>query len=381
MRQRRWIVIATGIWVLAIGSTPAVAGTVSLQGDVLRYTSNPGETERFLSIALREGRVRVDHSSGSGVSAGPGCEYPDPLDDNVVRCPIAPGSPAPQLRAQLGDGSDSFQSHGFRGVVYAGPGDDDFWGGRLPMRLVGGPGDDTMHGVGRLYGGTGKDAMDAEYSGRAMLVGGPGQDELLGNSGPNRLLGGPGDDHHEGEGGADVLDGGPGDDSMWGGGGDDLIRARDGRYEEIECAGGEDTIVLDDRDFYKYGCEHVRRQGLAHAMLTGAYVYFYSAEDVPANTLEVLYSCPHDGLSPCAPTIEVRTRRGALLRETDSCGPVLGDLWFQARLPRRAIRDLHKWAHITLWSKDRAGGLHRETMTGPVTKWESDYDSARVALP
>jgi RTX calcium-binding nonapeptide repeat (4 copies) len=376
-RQCLWMVVATGVWVVALGSGPALAGVVRLEGNVLDYASNPGEREQDLAIHLRQGAVRVTRAGE--LSLGPGCDYADQEGDDVVRCPIAPGSPRPRLRVHLGDGSDHFRSSGFGGVVDGGGGEDDIWTGGLPMRVFGGSGNDTLHGVGRLYGGPGDDAMDAEYADRTMLVGGGGNDELLGNRGPNRLLGGRGDDHHEGEGGPDVLDGGLGDDTMWAGGGDDLVRARDGIYEELECGGGDDTVVLDDRDFYKYGCEHVRRQGLAHAMLTSATVYLYSAEDVPANTLEVTYTCPHDGPSPCAPLVVVRDRRGTVLRDRDFWGFRLGELYFQARLPRRAILRIHRWAHITLWSRDRAGGLHRQTMTGAIPKWESDYDSARAA--
>ena len=81
------------------------------------------------------------------------------------------------------------------------------------------------------------------------LTGGPGDDELIGDSGPNTLIGGDGDDTLTGAGGDDTLRGGDGTDALDGGSGDDLLVPGDGGGVNDGGSGGEtngDTVSYAD---------------------------------------------------------------------------------------------------------------------------------------
>jgi Ca2+-binding RTX toxin-like protein len=84
--------------------------------------------------------------------------------------------------------------------------------------LDGGDGNDSLVlGVGmigsQLLGGGGNDT----------LIGSDGDDTISGGTGRDRMLGGGGDDHIGGAGVNDLLDGGSGADWLWGEAGDDLL--------------------------------------------------------------------------------------------------------------------------------------------------------------
>jgi len=162
-----------------------------------------------------------------------------------------------------GGGNDTL--HGGRGsdLLYGGPGDDSLFGdsgndtldggggrdrvdgGLGDERLVsGGPGDFDIviggAGVDRIDGGPGEHDI-ASYTGSSApltvdlssgrmtgaeterltgiedVLGGSGNDTLIGDSASNRLDGGPGSDHLQAVGGGDAAFGGPGSDTCAGG--------------------------------------------------------------------------------------------------------------------------------------------------------------------
>ncbi|MVW77157.1 retention module-containing protein [Pseudomonas xionganensis] len=152
-------------------------------------------------------------------------------------------------------------------VLAGGAGDDVLSGGLGDDVLQGGEGDDVLMGdagADQLDGGEGFDVVDysadsegvtvnlqsgigtaglAEgdsYSSVEGILGGAGDDQLLGDDQANYLSGGAGDDVLSGGGGDDVLVGGLGDDSLSGGAGRDSFVWRAGDM------GGSDTI----HDFY-----------------------------------------------------------------------------------------------------------------------------------
>ena len=79
------------------------------------------------------------------------------------------------------------------------------------LDLWGGDGDDDMRGWAHMLGGDGDD----------LLVGSPLQDDLGGFEGNDKIVGRGGDDFISGGRGADVIRSGPGADTVHGGGGND----------------------------------------------------------------------------------------------------------------------------------------------------------------
>lgn len=164
-------------------------------------------------------------------------------------------------RVQLGNGNDRYTDLGGSDVVFGeagldtllgGDGDDFLYGGAADDALTGGANDDHLFGglgADVLDGGAGFDLArydDANYgnlfidmggtlqSGAALgdtyfevegIVGGLGNDFILGNAAANLLRGGGGADSINGRGGRDTLDGGTGNDTLSGfdGGGQRLI--------------------------------------------------------------------------------------------------------------------------------------------------------------
>lgn len=164
-------------------------------------------------------------------------------------------------RVYLGSGNDRFTDRGGSDVVFGEAGQDTLSGDAGNDFLYGGAANDTLNGDANddhLFGGLGRDALnggtgfdlarydDANYgnlfidmvgilqSGAALgdtyadiegIVGGLGNDVILGNGAANLLRGGGGADGIIGQGGRDTLDGGTGNDTLSGydGGGQRLI--------------------------------------------------------------------------------------------------------------------------------------------------------------
>jgi RTX calcium-binding nonapeptide repeat (4 copies) len=190
-----------------------------------------------------------------------------------VRCPLGP-VPAEQLRLRisLGDGRESATADQppLRAVVYAGNG-DDFVGAD---RVYGGRGNDFLGGR-RVYGGPGADNIEgvSVTTGRRILFGGPGNDELRA---PGRLYGGPGDDDLGDlfvDPSADMLVGGPGHDRvrLYGDGRADVVRLRGGGTDRVVCGDppARDVLFVDHTDRVSPSCKTTR------VLLTGRPRYPY----------------------------------------------------------------------------------------------------------
>ena len=89
-----------------------------------------------------------------------------------------------------------------------------------------GEGDTVAADVENVVGGSGNDTLDASAMTLAshVLIGGAGDDVLLGSDMADHLYGGQGNDTLRGGGGDDVLEGGDGDDTLQGGAGNDTIK-------------------------------------------------------------------------------------------------------------------------------------------------------------
>jgi Ca2+-binding RTX toxin-like protein len=143
-------------------------------------------------------------------------------------------------------------------------------------RIVGTAGDDVLTGTPLadvLAGEGGNDTLVAAESTDRLgdtLLGGPGNDLLVGSAASDTLAGGPGNDILRGGAGPDLLIGGPGRDVIQGQGGRDLIYARDGQRDVASCGtnsmtgGREGDIAYVDRfDVVSPDCEYVFRPGPA----------------------------------------------------------------------------------------------------------------------
>jgi Ca2+-binding RTX toxin-like protein len=115
--------------------------------------------------------------------------------------------------------------------------------------ILGGSGDDTLVGAANqntLDGGAGDDELFGGGN-RDLLFGGPGNDFLQGDSGANDL---------HGEDGNDVLVGHPSNiDKFFGDAGDDeIVGTTDTRREPVNCGDGSDTVEANTEDNF-IACE------------------------------------------------------------------------------------------------------------------------------
>ena len=81
----------------------------------------------------------------------------------------------------------------------------------------------------------------------ATLVGGPGDDVLVGTDGPDVILGRAGDDRINGKGGNDILCGGSGSNLIIGGAGNDFLLGGDGE-DQLIGGSGDDFLRGDYAD-------------------------------------------------------------------------------------------------------------------------------------
>ncbi len=177
-------------------------------------------------------------------------------------------------------------------------GDDTLVGGNGPNEVVGDEGNDLLVGGGGAdvlvggywdpsWGGSpdvgGIDTVDysarttgvrvslgslpddgepgeGDYADAEIVLGGSGDDELIGDGGGNKLVGGLGNDTLTGNDGADELIGGAGADTFGAGPGDDLLRSRDNTADTLACGDGSDTAESDLIDLFgsDAGCEVVQ---------------------------------------------------------------------------------------------------------------------------
>jgi ELWxxDGT repeat protein len=177
-----------------------------------------------------------------------------------------------------GDENDKLYGDGGNDTVFGGWGNDTLNGGLGNDRLSGWKGSDTADYSDRpenliialdsrdhdgatgerdniyadieaIVGGSGNDLIIGS-SAADSLLGGAGNDTLLGMSGDDSLVGGDGNDSLDGDVGNDSLIGGLGNDILQGGNGNDvLVSNRDGNARDYLYGGdGNDSGILDARD-------------------------------------------------------------------------------------------------------------------------------------
>jgi len=261
--------VAVAALVACVVSAPAQAGTVVFE-DVVTFRAAPGE-QNDLRITESEGGVFTIVDSVPLTTSD--CDQVDPF---TAVCTFEYGiGVAAELgdlddsavidafwidRVEGGDGADTITVSGGPGVsdVRGGPGDDRLVDtGRKGQRLHGGSGDDTLVSRTRrtrMEGRGGDDVLDARRGTRAVAVGGPGDDRLLGSPSFDQLFGGPGQDLLSGKARGDLLGGGPGNDVVFGGRGRDRIRGARGHdrlfggshRDVVDGGPGDDVLGMRD---------------------------------------------------------------------------------------------------------------------------------------
>ncbi|MBC9246386.1 calcium-binding protein [Paracoccus sp. 11-3] len=197
--------------------------------------------------------LAVDFSSG-GDHAEPGDEPtapPIPDDDPPSTMPGAvsevTGGANPQPETDggarvTGDESADFLMGGDGDDTLIGWGDaDDLRGGQGADNIYGGDGDDWVQGEGD-YGAGGDDEIHGG-DGNDSLAGQGGHDLIWGDDGNDTLLGGEGDDTQFGGRGTDWLSGNDGDDVLVSGGGADDLDGGDGD-DQLVGHGDAQTVFL-----------------------------------------------------------------------------------------------------------------------------------------
>ncbi|HWT95763.1 MAG TPA: hypothetical protein VN238_22375 [Solirubrobacteraceae bacterium] len=246
----------------------------------------PGEVNRLTLADTQQVDGVVVRDDGAPLTAGAGCATRDAA---TVVCDMAVHIASVEVRAGDGDDVVDAAALGYPSTqLHGGPGDDRLVAPGSENAVVGGPGSDVLVGdvdtqaryddrrtgvrVDLAAGVvTGRGGERDRLEGVGAVLGGAGDDVLVGDGRANAFTGGPGDDRLVGGAGRDSLVGGTGADRLDGGAGDDEIdpasvavgasgtdRARD----RIVCGAGRDRAAgLQLPDLVAGGCERVFVEG------------------------------------------------------------------------------------------------------------------------
>ena len=255
---RRAALLASALFgvFVALGTSTAVAGTVSYDGDAVVFTGGDNDGHE-LQFRLSGGDDDIIDSEPI-TSAPSDCTFMTPT--RVV----CPGSP--DVRVELGGGSDDvYFSSGsdYDGDCFLsytlnlGGGDNyvemnDDCTGAATATLTAGSGNDSFRFGSpstnmNIVAGAGNDSTYNGQSGQGddVIHGGEGDDTLYGDLGNDEVYGEGGDDNLGGGEGNDVEDGGPGDDDINYDGIDPRFGAPDPGADVLRGGGGTDLLRLD----------------------------------------------------------------------------------------------------------------------------------------
>jgi Ca2+-binding RTX toxin-like protein len=184
------------------------------------------EQRQLLSAAIVSGTLKITGSSGH--------------DDILLRKTSA------GIIVGVNGHKQRFSTRGVRRIsIDAGRG-NDFVDDRvnLPSTILGGAGNDVLLGSAAddsINGGSGRDSLNGN-KGDDSINGGIGDDSLRGGAGDDSLDGGSGNDNLLGEAGDDSLNGGDGDDDLDGGIGTDHLLGGSGNDDNHDST---DALVDD----------------------------------------------------------------------------------------------------------------------------------------
>lgn len=197
---------------LPAGAAHAAGGGVAkLVGSQLSYAAASGDANHIVVTGIG-GVYYVDDIVP--ITAGVGCHHVVPDDRTIVACP--PQTATVTIEIDGGDRADHIdnETNHTASTLIGGLGNDRLIGGRTADTLTGGEGADVMSGaagIDRLFGGDGQDTIEGN-AGDDRLYGGSGNDVMSGGAGDDYLVGQAGDDNLDGNSGNNYLDGGPGVD-------------------------------------------------------------------------------------------------------------------------------------------------------------------------
>jgi Ca2+-binding RTX toxin-like protein len=207
-------------------------------------------------LVARPGACRIGRlGEGDAVAIELGAPGPLPAGRGGASADSLTGGPVGDTLLGF-DGADLLQGRDGHDCVAGGDGPDRIRGGLSGDALFGDEGDDDVRGdsgCDRIFGGPGADtiiagpvrvplvaamrdpigARDRDQvlggAGDDRIVGGLDRDSLVGEDGDDRIDGGADHDEIDGEAGRDRIAGGPGDDRIDGGRGADVVRGGAGR--------------------------------------------------------------------------------------------------------------------------------------------------------
>jgi len=295
-----------------------------------------------------------------------------------------------------GAGNDLLEGGATASILYGAAGDDTLLGGPSNDYLNGGAGDDELRGgegIDRMLGGPGADVFsggggldlvsyetpaplrlsigDGPNDGAAgegddiradveWLMGGSGDDLMVGDENANRLEGGRGQDVLRGRGGGDHLVGWGDGDELDPGPGTDLVESRsrgrgldhallrDGEADRLDCGSSAPFIEADPADTLRTCAPavFVRRTGRAARQ----------------RLVTLIARCPADTAVPCRGRVWLHTRDGRRLSRRVSLGTIRAGQ--RRRVPIRLRRRLpgHGCIHATTATR-RNDGLVTRTLT------------------
>ncbi len=289
-------ILAGGL--LAVALAPAApASTAEMRDSYLVYMADDGEANVVSIVHSDDGLITVT-DTGAVIQATNGCVS---KDVHVAEC----GHPSlPENEdllshlVDLRDRDDSFEVFGLEPgdfidySVTGGTGNDILLGGKENDALQGDEGDDRLEGGDgddQLTGGAGADVLRGGFgvdtvsyyeraAGVRVEIGdGPGDGEPGENDDvqADNVVGGAGDDVLIGNVVGNRLDGGPGEDELSGRGGDDELLGTDAQVsgdqpvaDRMRCGAGIDTAQLSGPDFAPDNCEQLAHDTSLRISLT-----------------------------------------------------------------------------------------------------------------
>jgi Ca2+-binding RTX toxin-like protein len=197
---------------------------VDLDGTILKVTGT-GE-EDVVTVALS--------SNGQSYVVTVNGDVANPVSlDDVSRIEISTGADEDEITLSVANGNFPDKV-----IIKSGKQDDivTAYTGRK-NRILGGGGADTLSGRGLIKGGSGDDEITGSIK-KDFIFGGPGVDHIDAEEGNDVVFGGAGNDSLEGDEGDDTVFGEKGDDHITGGTGEDHLYGNAGQ----DFLEGEDDL-------------------------------------------------------------------------------------------------------------------------------------------